>query len=87
MKMATVREFRSDLAGMLDEREPIMITRHGKMTGVYIPWNKKSELPLELKREAFKKLSNKMSMLTAHIDEKEMLDDFEKWRKARNRRR
>ena len=83
MKMATIREFRSDLADMLNAREPVMITRHGKMTGVYIPWNKKSELPLELKREAFKALSGKMAKLTAHIDEKEMLEDFEKWRKGR----
>jgi PHD/YefM family antitoxin component YafN of YafNO toxin-antitoxin module len=83
MKMATVREFRSDLADMLDAREPVIITRRGKMTGVYIPWNKKSELPLELKREAFKSLSSEMAKLTAHIDEKEMLEDFKKWRKSR----
>jgi PHD/YefM family antitoxin component YafN of YafNO toxin-antitoxin module len=87
MKMATVREFRNELADMLTDKEPIVVTRHGKMTGVYIPWNKKNDLPLELKKEAFKVVSEKMAKLTKDIDEKEMIEDFEKWRKGSRSRR
>lgn len=32
-----VREFRHDLAGFIDQAEPVTVTRHGQMVGLFIP--------------------------------------------------
>ena len=37
MKTATIREFRSNLAELIESREPILITRHGKSKAVLYP--------------------------------------------------
>lgn len=89
MKMATVREFRSGIGDILDAQGPVMITRHGRLAGFFLPWRKGVELPLELKRAAFKEHSKELEKVFADVDinEKEMIADFEKWRKNRRRSR
>lgn len=83
MKFASVREFRDHIAKHIDDDKPVLVTRHGEPMGVYLPLSDKEHVPLEIKREAFKLGSERRAKLFGHIDEKEMLEDFEKWRKAR----
>src|SRR6185436_14781457 len=83
MKFASVREFRDHLAKHIDEDQPVLVTRHGEPMGVYLPLSDKEHVPLEIKREAFRMGMERRAKLFGHIDEKEMLEDFEKWRKAR----
>ena len=89
MKMATVREFRNGIGEILDAQGPVMITRHGRLAGFFLPWRKGVELPLELKRAAFKEHSKELEKVFAGVDinEKEMIADFEKWRKNRRHSR
>ncbi len=83
MKFASVREFRDHIAQLINEDQPVMLTRHGEPMGVYLPLSDKEHVPLEIKREAFKMGMERRAKVYANIDEKEMLEDFEKWRKAR----
>ncbi len=83
MKFASVREFRDHIAMHINEQTPILVTRHGEPMGVYLPLSDKENIPMEIKREAFKMGMERRAKLFGDIDEKEMLADFEKWRKSR----
>ena len=88
MKMASVNEFRSGLADMMDGEETIVVTRHGKLKGFYIPWYQ-DNVPLEIKRAAFKNYRKELdkAFKEVEIDEKEMIADFAKFRRNRRNRR
>ena len=50
MKTASVREFRNNLADMLEGAEPVMITRHGKSVAIVYPLRNPDRVPLEARR-------------------------------------
>ena len=56
MKITTVREFRDKATGLLKSTEPVLITRRGRMAGIFFP-SLEGAFPLDLKRELFEKLS------------------------------
>lgn len=84
---ASVREFRSDMADMLEGNRPILITSHGHAKAMVYPLEKAKDLPMDVKRDAFRILAQQIGKKTADIDEDEMLKDFDAWRKERRRRR
>ena len=84
---ASVREFRSEMADMLEGTEPILITSHGHAKAMLYPLEKAKDLPMDVKRDAFRILAQQIGKKTADIDEDEMLRDFDAWRKERRRRR
>lgn len=89
MKIATVREFRDKASEMLRSRDPILVTRHGKLAGIFFPRPEES-LPIELKRELFPLLSAEVArqLKERGVTEEEVLEDFEGWRgKEREARR
>lgn len=51
MKIATVKEFRNRATKLLRSVEPLLITRHGKAAGLYIPLSDAEALPFELRKE------------------------------------
>jgi hypothetical protein len=84
MKITTVREFRDKATGMLRSKDPILVTRRGRLAGVFFPWQKES-LPLELKQDLFAMLTAEIARQVRQrgLTEKRVLADFETWRKAR----
>jgi len=90
MRISTVREFRDQASGLLRSKDPILVTRRGRVAGVFFPCPQET-LPLELKREMFAQLSGAIArqIKKRGLTEKEILSDFECWRKERreNRRR
>jgi hypothetical protein len=88
MKITTVREFRDKATGMLRSRDPILVTRRGRLAGVFFPLQK-DFLPGELKRELFAMLTSEVArqIKRRRISEKEVLQDFEGWRKGRRETR
>jgi len=86
MKMASIREFRERISEYTDDKEPVMITKHGKPVGFFVSWADRENMPIEIKRQAFINDTQKREELFGHIDEKEMLEHFENWRKHRRRR-
>src|SRR5713101_10112448 len=85
---ATVREFRDKATGLLKSKEPVLITRRGRMAGVFFP-SPEGTLPVDLKRELFEKLSAEIArrLKASETSEKEIQSDFESWRKARRETR
>ena len=84
MKISTVREFRDNATGMLRSKDPILVTRRGRLAGIFFPWPE-ATLPLELKREMFGVLSEEIArqIRKRSLSEEETLTDFELWRKKR----
>lgn len=91
MKISTVREFRDNATGLLRSKDPILVTRRGRLAGIFFP-RPEGTLPLELKREMFALLSSEISrqIKKRGTNESEILADFRLWKKnkreARSRR-
>jgi hypothetical protein len=90
MRISTVREFRDNATGLLRSKDPILVTRRGRLAGVFFP-RPEASLPLELKRELFRVLSAEVARQIKNrgLREEEVLAGFESWRRSRhaNRRR
>lgn len=60
MRLTSVREFRDGATRLLRTRDPILITRRGRLAGIFFP-RPEASLPLELKREIFPALAAEVS--------------------------
>ena len=88
MKTRTVREFQENAPDLLQSKDPILVTRRGRLAGVFFPWPE-STLPVEFKRECFSVLSAEVEREVKQrgVSESEVSEDFESWRKARRETR
>ena len=79
-----MREFRDRATGLLRSKDPILVTRRGRLAGVFLPWKEQS-LPIDLRRELFSMLSSEVArqLKKKGLTEKKVLQDFESWRKGR----
>jgi len=84
MKISTVREFRDHATTLLRSDDPILLTRRGKVAGVFLPW-RDATLPLDLKRELFSMLTSEIALhlKKKRVGEKDVLQDFASWQKER----
>ena len=84
MKISTVREFRDNATGYLRSKDPILVTRRGRLAGVFFP-RPEASLPIEFKRELFATLSSEIArqLRTRGVKTDEVLADFESWRKSK----
>lgn len=84
MKITTVRDFRDNATGLLRSKDPILVTRRGRLAGIFFPWPEDS-MPLELKREVYSVLSEQVrrQLGKSGVSEDEILADFESWRKSK----
>ena len=84
MRVSTVREFRDKATAYLRTSEPVLITRRGRMAGVFFPAPDGS-LPIDQKEQLSDLLSAEIArqIQAKETTEEEVLADFEQWRKAR----
>jgi hypothetical protein len=84
MRVSTVRQFRDQATSLLRSRNPILITRRGRLAGIFFP-RPEASLPIELKKELFPELAKDVArqLKQQRLAEKDVLEDFGKWRKAR----
>lgn len=88
MKIAGIREVRAGFAGYLSGSEPFLVTKHGKVSGVYIPLESPDQLPDDWRKEIGKILSYHFSRLleSKGVKEKDVREDFRAYRSRRGRR-
>ena len=81
---STVREFRDKATGHLRSKDPIFVTRRGRLASVFFP-HPETSLPLEFKRELFAALSMEVAhqLRRSRSKEEDILCEFESWRKAK----
>ena len=87
MKLASIREFRGALSGFAKEKDMVLVTNHGKTVGCFIPLGHQTDVPIELKKEFVTALGTKISkeLTKKRISEKDVLDDFARFKKSRRR--
>jgi hypothetical protein len=84
MRISSVREFRDRATTLLRSEDPILVTRRGRVAGVFLPW-REAALPLDLRRELFAMLTADIArqLKKKRVDEAGVLRDFARWRKER----
>lgn len=87
MKLMTVKEFRDKATKALKSKEPLIIMRRGEVAGIFFPVPLQT-VPFEFKKDLFLALTDsiKKRLKAEGVKEEEVLEDFEKFRKARRRR-
>jgi len=88
MKISTVRQFRDNATGYLRSKDPILVTRRGRLAGVFFP-RPESSLPIELKRELLSVLSSEVAreIKKRSLKEEDIVAEFESWRKNKRETR
>ena len=56
MRISTIREFRDHATRLMRDEQPLLVTRRGRLAGVFLPWTADT-LPLDLKKELVLALS------------------------------
>lgn len=79
MKVAGMREVRARMAELFGGDEPVLVTRHSKIAGVYLPLDEPDKLPDDLRRELVEVLGRHLSTLldAQGIREEEIQADFD----------
>lgn len=85
MRIAGIRELRARSADLLGGDEPVLVTKHGRVSGVYLPLEEPDRLPADLRRELATVLGRHLSRLLAAqgVTEEEVAEDFRARRKRR----
>jgi len=85
MRVAGIRELRARTATLLGGAEPVLVTRHGKVAGVYVPLEEPDRLPDDLRRELAGVLGQHLARLleVKGVDDAELEEDFRAHRRGR----
>lgn len=84
MRVVSVRDFRDRASEMFRSDDVILVTRDGAPAGFFLPWDT-PELPLEVRREVFLRLSEQIGaeLDAKGVSEQEVLGDFAASRRRR----
>jgi PHD/YefM family antitoxin component YafN of YafNO toxin-antitoxin module len=85
MRVAGVREIRENVAAILGSHEPVLVTRHGKLSGLYLPLDDPDHLPTDLRLELAGVLGRHLAALldARDVSEEDVLEDFDAHRRRR----
>ena len=85
MKIAGIRELRANSAELFGSGEPVLVTRHGKVSGVYVPLDEPDRLPDDLRRELAIVLGRHLTKVLERegVTERDIAEDFHAYRKRR----
>lgn len=88
MRIAGVREFRKNTAALVGGMRPILVTKHGKIAGLYLPLEDPTALPADLRLELSAVLGRFLSaqLNQRGVSEKTIEQDFNAYRRRRRRR-
>jgi hypothetical protein len=88
MKISSVREFRDNATALFRSKDPVLVTRRGRIAGVFFPSPEES-LPIEFKRELFSTLTEqiKRRLDAQSVTEEDVAGDFAEWQKQRREAR
>ena len=85
MKIAGIRKVRSQMASLLGGDEPVLITRHGKISGLYLPLDQPDRIPDDLRRELAGVLGRYLdqALRASGVTEEDVQKDFNAHRRRR----
>jgi hypothetical protein len=85
MKVAALREVEAGVPALLEGDEPILVTRQGKISGLYVPLEDPSHIPGDLRRDLISAVGRYLSGVLEEkgVSEEEILEDFDAFRRRR----
>ena len=84
MRIAGIRELRTKTASLLGGKEPVIVTHHGKISGLYLPLEDPDRIPTDLRLELARVLGKHLARVaqTTGIREGEVQKDFDAYRRG-----
>ena len=85
MRITGIRELRDQTAALFGGSEPILVTKHGKISGVYLPLENRDQLPDDIRRELVGVLGRHLDKLLVKrgVTETTIRKDFDAHRRSR----
>jgi hypothetical protein len=85
MRIAGIRELRAKTAALLGGKEPLIVTRHGKISGLYLPLEDPDQIPTDLRLELGRVLGKHLAEVAKGrgVTEGEIRKDFHAYRRGR----
>ena len=85
MKVAGIRELRAKTGVFFGSREPVLVTKHGKVSGVYVPLEDPDRLPNDLRKDLTVVLGRHLAKVLRRkgITELDIKKDFDAYRRRR----
>ena len=83
-----MREIRNHAAALLGGDEPVLVTKHGKVSGLFVPLEDPERIPEDIRRALVDTVGRHLSSLleAQGINEVEIQEDFDAHRRAGRRR-
>jgi prevent-host-death family protein len=87
VKTTSIREFRTRIAELIDEDEPVLVTRHGRNAAVLYPLGDPSKVPIEIRRQLFLDLTTQVAeqLGTRGVTDLDIERDYATHQKRRRR--
>ena len=85
MKVTGIRELRTRTAVLLGSGEPVLVTKHGKVSGIYVPLDEPDRLPDDLRRELTAVVGKHLAKALERkgVAERDVKEDFRAYRRRR----
>lgn len=85
MRIAGIRELRSRTASLLGGKEPVIVTNHGKISGLFLPLEDSEHIPTDLRVELARVLGKYLANVAQHrgLTERDIQKDFNAYRRGR----
>jgi hypothetical protein len=70
---------------LLEEEEPVLVTREGKISGLYLPLENPDQIPEDLRRDLISAVGRHLAggLEAKGVREEEILEDFDDFRRRR----
>lgn len=85
MKVAGMRKLEAETPTLLEGDEPVLVTRQGRISGLYVPLDDPDQLPDDLRRDLISAVGRYISgaLEAKGVSEEEILEDFDAFRRRR----
>ena len=85
MRIAGIREVRERSSALLGGREPVLVTRHGRISGLYVPLGEPNRIPGDIRAALAETLGDHFERILKRkgVTEADVLKDFDAHRRRR----
>ena len=85
MKVAGMKKLEAGASSLMEGDEPVLVTREGKILGLYVPLEDPSQLPDDLRSDLMSAVGRYLAGVLEEksVSEEEILKDFDAFRRRR----
>ncbi len=85
MKVAALQKSATETPNLFEGGEPVLVTRQGKISGLYVPLEDPDQVPSDLRRDLLTAVGRYVAEVQDDkgVSEEEILEDFRAFRRRR----